>query len=253
MTVVPGVTVHIPRNTWCGLRNTGTGALQITWMAAPTGLEQFFRELAKLGAPADTVTLQSLGQRYGIEFRDEGEVARASAGPAHEHRPGRRRRRGGRGRGQGGGQHASGAPGVAQPEAAPRPAQEQVPPSVAPSGALPSGPQERQVQAPRQAGQGRRRRHRRRGTSQTPTASGSPAPRPQRPAQPPQPAADRQRSRGRPQHRRGRVKEVYMGGRWVPVVGEGPVIAPGRERSTRRGGSAGHHDDDSPSGLTVPL
>ena len=52
---------------------------------------------------------------------------------------------------------------------------------------------------------------------------------------------------------RGRVKEVYIDGRWVQVTGEGPVIAPGRARPGP-GRKAGRDDDDSPGGpLSVAL
>ena len=46
------------------------------------------------------------------------------------------------------------------------------------------------------------------------------------------------------------MKEVYMGGRWVKVSGEGPVIAPGHDAEGR--GKRG--DDDTPAGpLSVPI
>jgi hypothetical protein len=65
--------------------------------------------------------------------------------------------------------------------------------------------------------------------------------------------APQRRQRGGARRHRGRVKEVYMDGRWVQVTGEGPVIAPGRERSSEGRSRAGK-DDDTPSGpLSVPL
>jgi hypothetical protein len=45
---------------------------------------------------------------------------------------------------------------------------------------------------------------------------------------------------------------VYMGGRWVRVEGEGPVIAPGRP-SQPRGSKRGGEDEPPASRLSVPL
>lgn len=174
MTVVPGIMLYVPRGTWHGLRNTGTGVLQITWTAAPPGIEAFFRELSRLGRAADPKAIQELGQRHGIEFSSSGQPTKTAA-VASEPRHGRRRRRRGRRRGR-----SSPPPpapqGQAVPPSAPHPAPETAP---APSKATP-------------------------------------------------PAAQR------PRHDGAHVKEVYMGGRWIRVVGEGPVIAPGPERSPHR-------------------
>lgn len=198
LTVVPGVMVYVPRQVWHSLRNNGTGVLHFTWTVAPPGIEEFFRELSKLGASPGADALQALGQRYGVEF-GKGEasaVAPAAAGiAASSPKTGHgRRRRHRRGRGVRAGQPA------------PAPA---APP---------------------------------------PASSSAPSVRPAPSAQ----AAKPQRSRDQGQPRRGRgrrVKEVYMGGRWVPVSGEGPVIAPGRERPKR-----GRGDEGTPSGpLSVPL
>jgi mannose-6-phosphate isomerase-like protein (cupin superfamily) len=188
MTVLPGTMLYVPRQAWHGLRNTGTGLLQFTWTAAPPGIEEFFRELSRLGPQADAAARQAVTSRYGIEFHPEGE---GEAGPP----PGRHRRRRHRGRRGGRPSPPAAAVTTAQPQAAP------------------------------------------------PAASRRPQPSKAGPRRPP----------GRPRHRRGRIKEVYMEGRWVQVSGEGPVIAPGRDRP-REGGSRAERDEDTPSGpLSVPL
>jgi len=106
------------------------------------------------------------------------------------------------------------------------------------------------VAAPTPAGHRRRRRrggrrHRgeRRAAPSAPRSAPSPAPQPSRPD------AVAQRSPRRGRHRR-KIKEVYMGGRWIQVEGEGPVIAPGRGHPGRK-----RADDDEPHGppLAVPL
>ena len=212
MTVVPGTMVFAPKASWYSLRNTGTGLLQLTWLSAPGGIEAFFRELSKAGTSVNAAALQELAQHHGIELGAE-----FAAAPAP--RPGRshRRRRGGR---RGG----SGLQPAAATSAAP-PSQRT--PSQPPPGGLPVPSQTgRQTGLPaprRQAEQagGRRRRHRGRGGSGRPPAqqvsAGSvSAPRP--------PARRAERKGGRPR-RFGRVKEVYMGGKWVRVVGEGPIIS----------------------------
>ena len=237
--------VYVPRQAWHGLRNTGTGLLQITWTSAPPGIEGFFRELSRLSAPADAAAVQAIAQRHGIEFRPESEPS--GEPPASGHR--RRRRHRGRGRGL-----AKGPQG--------QPSQSQTPqqPPTARAG------QAQAVGVPeRSAGTHRRHRRRRRGSRRdqgTVAAPHAPTPQPQRPSTPPvvkgvperpaaaTPIARQKREGGR--HRRGRVKEVYMGGRWVQVEGEGPVIAPGKDQSrhTRKGTQKG----DEPSGpLSVPL
>ncbi|MBI4004069.1 MAG: cupin domain-containing protein [Candidatus Omnitrophica bacterium] len=226
MTVLPGTMLYVPRQAWHGLRNTGTGLLQFTWTAAPPGIEEFFRELSRLGPQADAVALSSLAQRHGLEFHPAGEEAAAAL-------PGHRRRRRHRGR--------RGGLGHAQPQAAP--AHPTIPTHAAPA----------QPAAPSSASRPHRRRRRGgRGRPAQP-AAGTPA----RASPPPQPAKTPPRPPGRPQGRprarRGRVKEVYMEGRWVQVSGEGPVIAPGRDRP-REGGSRADRDEDTPSGpLSVPL
>jgi len=220
MTVLPGTTLFIPRQTWFGLRNTGTGLLQFIWTAAPPGIEEFFREMSRLGPKADAATLNSLAQRHGIEFRPAGETMQPSG-----HRPHRRhrRRRGGRG--------GTPASSVAAPPAPSAPSLAPQPSAVSALGQPHS----------------RRRRRRRHGRPIQPAAAATATP----PSQPSK--APPRRPQGRPLHRRGRVKEVYMEGRWVQVSGEGPVIAPGRDRP-REGGSRAERDDDTPAGpLSVPL
>ena len=246
MTVVPGTMVYVPRLAWHGLRNTGTGMLHITWTAAPPGIEEFFRELARLPASADAATVQAIAQRHGVEFHPTGEPAgKAVEGAAS----GRRRRHRGRGR------HGARAP---RP---PTPASQGVA-----SPALPTAPAPAAHTLPHPPSQGRRHRRRRRGRSgplpagpqPLRTTGGPPSP-PSRPLPAPSPGAPsspprrQPTERGRHRPRRGRVKEVYINGRWVQVTGEGPVIAPGRERS-EPGRKAGRGDDDSPAGpLSVPL
>src|SRR3989338_73588 len=99
MTVLPGVMLYVPRNAWHGLRNTGTGLLQFTWTSAPPGIEEFFREVSRLGASSDAAAVQAVAQRHGLEFHPTGEtVAATESATGQRHR--RRRGRGGGGRGQ---------------------------------------------------------------------------------------------------------------------------------------------------------
>ena len=79
-TVVPGTMLSAPRQAWHGLRNTGTGILQIAWVCAPSGIQEFFRELARSGAAAQGAALQEIAQRHGIEFRPDT-AAPALPGP----------------------------------------------------------------------------------------------------------------------------------------------------------------------------
>lgn len=204
-TVVPGTVIYAPKQAWHGLRNTGTGLLQVTWVSAPSGIQEFFRELARSGAPSQGAALQELAQRHGIEFRSD---TAAPPSPAPERRR-RRRRRGGRGR-----QRAAAPQGQPPPTAAP--ATSESLPTPPPASASPGQP-------PGRAG---RRRRRQRGRAGPPAAQPQPQATPPRraAAQPAPSSAARARREGRRGFRR-RVKEVYMGGRWVQVVGEGPVIS----------------------------
>lgn len=80
-------------------------------------------------------------------------------------------------------------------------------------------------------GRRRRRRGRRRGRGSLPP----PAPQGQAvPPSAPVPSKATPPAAQRPRHHGAPVKEVYMGGRWIRVVGEGPVIAPGAERRPQR-------------------
>lgn len=233
MTVLPGVMLYVPRNAWHGLRNTGTGLLQFAWTSAPPGIEEFFREVSRLGASSDAAAVQAIAQRHGMEFHPSGEVAVAAVpGTGLRHRR-HRRGRGGGGRGQSQTQPTPVAAQAAPPALA-SPARSQ--PTAAPVAGQPR--------------RGRRPRHRgRHGRPSQPAATpgaSSPPPKPLRP-----PTAAPRRQGGASRHYRGRVKEVYMDGRWVQVTGEGPVIAPGHE-GPRRGRSP--KDEDTPSGpLSVAL
>jgi quercetin dioxygenase-like cupin family protein len=188
MTVVPGAMIYVPRQSWHGLRNTGNGPLQIAWFSTPPGLEEFFRDYSKLGGQADAAALQELARRHGIEFRPEGQSPAAPAAPAAApQRRGRRRHRGGRGR-------RSGSPRTPQEPSKPQPPQAKPQPESRPSPA-PSTPR--------------------------PPEAGVSRPKPRREPRP----EGRSDRRGGGHRRSGRVKEVYMGGKWVRVVGEGPVIS----------------------------
>ena len=232
--VVPGTVVFVPQQAWHSLRNTGTGLLQMTWTVAPPGIEQFFRELSRLGGGADAAAIQALAARHGIEFRPETEVSGEAPVLGHRHR---RRRRGLRGR----------AHGTAQLQPSPSQPIQQV--------AAPAAVQSQPSPAAQQQSSGGQRRHRRRhrrarrGLAPPPASQGA-TPQQPRPQQTPPAVRPKQ---GAHRQRRGHVKEVYMGGRWVQVEGEGPVIAPGRERPMR-GRKRGAGDEDSPAGpLSVPL
>lgn len=237
MTVVPGAMIYAPKQVWHGLRNTGTGLLQVTWLSAPAGIQEFFRELARSGASAQGAVLQEIAQRHGIELRpDTAEPMPAPTGPG---RGRRRRRRGGRGRrgtaapvGQPPQAAAPAAPAIA-PAPQPAPAAAGQPPGGGPSTALPGPPFTKAGAggAPSRAKSrdGGRKRRRRRGR-----AGPAAQPRPQA-AKPAPPSTGRPRREGRRGFRR-RVKEVYMGGRWVRVTGEGPVIS--TESGAPEGGEA---------------
>ncbi len=266
MTVVPGATVPIPRTAWFGMRNTGTGMFQVVWSAVPGGWEQFFREWCAQGASPDPSALTAVGQRFGVEFRSEALAAPAQT-PAHRgHRGGRRRGR------ERGGPSRPPAPGPApaapetmadsaslagEPDALSAVEQPLEAGSSQPP-AAPAGP-------PRPAQPSHRRRGRRRQRGNVPgrapaqgTSAVGPAAPPSStghapaPSSPTPPSTERGRGgggRGQRSRRRGRVREVYMGGRWIKVTGDGPVIDFGRERPRK-----GEGDEDGPTGpLSVPL
>ena len=235
MTVVPGTLISVPRQAWQSLRNTGTGLLQLTWTATPPGTEEFFRELARLGSSPDAAKIAEAARRHGIEFSPHGQPT-----PPNEPRtrPGAR-------------------------DVAPRGGVESVPrafPSLATARDPSAGIPRPKAEGGGSTGTGtassgpprRRRHHRKRGgrgkVSQAPptppqSAAAAPAATVSAPPQQHQPEGggrgqrlgrggplpSRGRGRGYGRGRRGRVKEVYMGGRWVQVAGEGPVIAQGHE------------------------
>lgn len=198
MAIVPGTVVYVPRQSWCSLRNTGTGILQLVWVVAPPGIELFFRELASLTSgivnPAD---VQQIAQRHGIELSLEPERAQPP--------PPRRRRRRRRGRDQGTrGQAVAGRPASSPPPVAQPPPPPSAPPVSSGGGQGPS---------PGSVRPSRRRRH---GVSRR--SGATPIPRGVQAAPP---------SRRVTRRRRSHVREVYMEGRWVQVTGEGPVISSG--------------------------
>ena len=225
--------LSVPKQTWCGLRNTGTGVLQTTWVSAPGGIEALFRELSR--APAlDAQTLQSMTERFGIEFQPAGEApAVAQAAPHH------RRSRRGRGRGRA----RQSAPNASMPAATaaavPVPAPVATPKSQEPARGAPRA--EPVTPPPASVGRNPERAH---GQRPWRESKGQPVRKPQAPAR----SGGHRRQRQRP----GRVKEVYMGGRWVQVVGEGPMIASGREPRERQGPTS--KDDETGAGpFSVPL
>ncbi|MDP3723382.1 MAG: cupin domain-containing protein [Candidatus Omnitrophota bacterium] len=169
-TVVPGMAVWVPRQTWCEVQNTGTGTLQFLWVSTPPGVEQYLRELSRLGRSADAAAVLSVAQRHGVEVLPQQVAAKEQAPGGGGRRPRHGRRR-----------HAQDQTKAGQ---RPPPTTGSSPPAVSP---LPP-------------------------PAEGPPSTPSPAPRP--------------RTAGRRAHRR-RVKEVYMGGRWVQVTGEGPVIDSG--------------------------
>ena len=67
-----GGSIFIPKNAWHGFENAD-GELLLLWIAAPPGLEAFFREVAtRPGAPATPRTkeqLNEIARKYGTEFR----------------------------------------------------------------------------------------------------------------------------------------------------------------------------------------
>ncbi|MBI4343042.1 MAG: cupin domain-containing protein [Candidatus Omnitrophica bacterium] len=220
-TVLPGMMVFVPQGAWHSLRNTGTGTFQVVWVATPAGIERFFRELAQVGGPVDLTALQSIAQRHAMEFQTAG--GDAPTGPASP--SGRHRRHRGRGR-----RGVAPVPPVTSRSVAPKPQT---------SAALPVLPQvtspDHTAAAPQpgSAPAGGRRRRRRRGGRgrgrgspplQARTGGSPPAAQPAPPAAAKPPRPDPRGRRDRGGYRR-RVKEVYMGGKWVKVEGEGPVIS----------------------------
>ena len=249
--VLPGAMVYAPRGAWHGVRNTGTGDLQIIWVSSP-GVEVFFRDLSRAGASPSAENLQTLAQRHRIEFSPAAE-APPQAG---------RRRRGRRGEHR----HRVGSP-PTRPDSSgsavmpPPPRPEVSSPTLVAPGVSPAP--STLPHAPAASRPPRRHRRRRGGAGQRPKppatpqelrnkVGGAPSVQPTTSTSgSARPGASRQRPpRGRHQ-RRG--KEVYINGKWVRVEGEGPVIAPGSSWPKRRGPKPG--GDDEPPGirLSVPL
>ena len=226
--VVPGMMFFIPRGAWHGVRNTGTGALQIAWMSAPPGLEVFFRDLSQLGASPSAEAIQEVAQRHRIEIRPATEAPEPAA-PRRSRSSRGRRRRGGR---RAPPKASSAAPASTQASRTTSTEASRTT-STTPAGAAGAGGRRRR----RHRGGGRRGRSAPSAATQgrpAPASGTSPAPRPSPPAPRPSPPAPRpspparsgtDRSRAPRRGYRSRVKEVYMNGRWVRVEGEGPVIA----------------------------
>ena len=251
-TFLPGAMVHVPRGAWYGVRNTGTGEFQVAWTSSPPGLEAFFRELSSVGAAPSEPALQELAQRHQMEFRPAG------ATPISADRPrsprGGRRHRSGRGHARPAEAASPGAPSSTPPPVSTEP-------SAASTATPPTTPAAARAASGAPHGHRRRRRGGRGGgggratpssTPQPPREepSGAPSTTPSAPVSPARPATSR--SSSGPRRRSRRFKEVYMGGRWVRVSDEGPVIAPGPQESGRRGQKPGEDDEPHPR-LTVPL
>ena len=207
-TVVPGAAIHIPKESWYGLCNTGTGALEVTWTSVPAGVEEWFRELSRLGDTPDPSRLQHVSQQQAVELGAENQLS--SGKPGRAPRP----RRG--------------------PRAMPQPASHPPSPSVPAAGAITApgaespaplaaehaSAKDRQAVAGARPGSDQPRRWNRRPRHRPPAPMGG------RTAQPPGPATSTSR-RPEPRGQRRRFKEVYMNGRWVRVAGDGLVISPG--------------------------
>ena len=231
MVVLPGAMLHVPRGAWHGVRNTGTGALQVVWISSPPGLELFFRELSRLGASPSTEAVQELAQRHRIELRPATPI-KDQSGQGHR----RRGHRGGR-------RHRGGQAAVSAGSSRPAPVSPATSPAPSTAPASPSSPPPMKDRGgPRRRRRGGARRHSTPALSAPPAAQGPVRPRavasPQRPV---------------PRHHRRRVKEVYMGGRWVQVEGDGPVIAPSSRHAPRRGHKPDGDDDPPRVHLSVPL
>ena len=60
--LVPGTTLHVPRETWHGFRNTGDEPLCMIETTSPPGFEQAFRELCKLSASVPEAVTEILAK-----------------------------------------------------------------------------------------------------------------------------------------------------------------------------------------------
>jgi mannose-6-phosphate isomerase-like protein (cupin superfamily) len=71
--VTAGSVLWVPKGTWHGGRNTGSGVLRWTGIYAPAGFEGYFREISR--PPGVTLPQRSaeeweaLDRRYGIRYR----------------------------------------------------------------------------------------------------------------------------------------------------------------------------------------
>jgi len=217
-TVVPGMAVWVPRQTWCEVQNTGTGALQFLWISTPPGVEQYLRELSRLGRSADAATALSVALRHGVELLPRQAAAKGQAPGGGGRRPRHRRGRHAQGQTRAGQRPLDSGPGLGR-EALAR--------DVASDESRGRPERAKRVEGRRQWSPSGKS-----GAPPPATADSAPpaapGPRPtEGPPSTPSPAAPRPpRTAGRRAHRR-RVKEVYMGGRWVQVTGEGPVIDSG--------------------------
>ena len=261
LVVVPGAMLHVPRGGWHGLRNTGTGTFQFVWVSSPPGLEAFFRDLSRVGT-ASPAALQELAHRHRVEFQSatstpvSGDVSVSAGTPAPTGRP-RRKHRGGR-RHHGGRRTApaeASRPAPALPAAPVKPSSTApIQPATSPApSATPPTPS-----APTAPGRHRRRRRGGKGRRSVPSAvshgrrepaGGAPATSAPLTAQgPARPAGGSSRQRPPRGRSRRRAKEVYLGGRWVRIEGDEPVIDLGQHGPKQRG------DDEPPHGrLSVQL
>jgi quercetin dioxygenase-like cupin family protein len=213
LAVAPGIMLHVPRGTWYAARNTGTGLFQIAWVGSP-GIELFFRDLSGLGSSPSEQALQEVAQRHHVEFRAPAVLPAPAGSRPHRHQRGRR----------GGG----------RPRMQPAPSSTVVPPVIgaAPISSAPAATPHRHRD------RGPRRRRGGAGLRRPPAAPGiKPLPSVKAPQ-------SSQRSGRPPQRSRNprKVKEVYMGGQWIKVEGDGPAIAPSRKRLDPNR----NRDDDTP-------
>ncbi len=229
MTVVPGMMIRVSRQTWHGLRNTGTGVLQILWTAAPPGIEEFFRELSRLGTTDQTLAtaaVQELARRYGVEFgtQQQPEIPTPSVVSTHH----RQRRRGRRSRG-----------GDRQTQTQAQSTHAQAAQQTVSEAARPQQPPPESSQSVQQTTHQKTAPHRERpskphakphqvspaseSTNQAQSSSGQP------------PSTGGAAAKRRFRHHRARIKEVYMGGRWIQVKGDGPVISSNQTESDNAG------------------
>lgn len=208
-TVVPGHSIAVAAGQWYGLRNTGTGLFQVVWVG-PQELFSFFRSLSQANQPLDPSALAALAQPHGIEFQSGSEallapMIRPQRGPFRQHHRGRFR------------QAKQTPPQSTASGEAPSTAAMPVQPPPAPqisstASAVPGSPSPR----PNRRFNNRNRRGSR---GSSPAAAAKPAE--------PSSRSPIRRPSSRKPSRYGRTKEVFMGGKWVRVSGDGPIVASG--------------------------